>query len=103
MNAAMDSNNSRPVPPANTGSAFKNWLSDLSLKIVHFERRFDPWFRPAFDATLRDPLARLVTALINRQRQNEERGDLEYRKHKEQGSTEHFQRDLPNDGRIAGD
>ena len=72
MNAAMDSNNSRPVPPANTGSAFKNWLSNVSLKIVHFERRFDPWFRPAFDATLRDPLARLVTALINRQRQNED-------------------------------
>ena len=72
MNAAMDSNNSRPVPPANTGSAFKNWLSNMSLKIVHFERRFDPWFRPAFDATLRDPLARVVTALINRQRQNED-------------------------------
>ena len=71
MNAAMDSNNSRPVPPANTGSAFKNWLSNMSLKIVHFERRFDPWFRPAFDATLRDPLARLVTALINRRRRNE--------------------------------
>jgi hypothetical protein len=35
------------------------------------ERRFDPFFRPAFDAVLRDPIASLVTALINRKRPNE--------------------------------
>jgi hypothetical protein len=38
---------------------------------VHLERRFDPFIRPAFDAVLRDPLAKLVTALINRKRPNE--------------------------------
>ncbi len=71
MNAAMDSNQSRPVPPANTGSAFLNLVSNVSLKALQFERRFDPWLRPAFDAILRDPTARLVTALINRRRRNE--------------------------------
>ncbi len=71
MNAAMDSNQSRPVPPANTGSAFLDLVSNVSLKALQFERRFDPWLRPAFDAILRDPTARLVTALINRRRRNE--------------------------------
>jgi len=67
----MNSNISRPVPPANTGSAFLNWLADASLSFVHLERRFDPFFRPAFDAVLRDPIARLTTALINMRRPNE--------------------------------
>jgi hypothetical protein len=39
--------------------------------MVQIERRFDPFFRPAFDAVLRDPLARLTTALINLQRPDE--------------------------------
>jgi hypothetical protein len=69
--AGIGSNISRSAPPANTGSAFKNWLSDLSTLFVHVERRFDPFFRPAFDALLRDPLARLTTALINAKRPNE--------------------------------
>ncbi len=67
----MNSNISRPVPPANTGSAFLNWIADASLSFVHLERRFDPFFRSAFDAVLRDPIARLTTALINMGRPNE--------------------------------
>ncbi|HQQ71566.1 MAG TPA: hypothetical protein PLL92_14815 [Alicycliphilus sp.] len=67
----MNSNTSRPVPPANTGSAVLNWLSDTLLALVQLERRFDPFLRPAFDALLRDPLTRLTTALINAQRPNE--------------------------------
>ena len=67
----MNSNTSRPVPRANTGSAVLNWLSDTLLALIQFERRFDPFVRPAFDALLRDPLARLTTALINAQRPNE--------------------------------
>ena len=67
----MDSNTSRPIPPADTGSALKNWLSDTSMRLLHLERRIDPFIRPAFDAVLRDPLTRLTTALINRQRPNE--------------------------------
>jgi hypothetical protein len=52
----MNSNVSRPVPPANTGSAFLNLLANASISFVHLERRFDPFFRPVFDAALRDPL-----------------------------------------------
>jgi hypothetical protein len=67
----MDSNTSRPVPPADTGSAALNWISDTSLMLLDLEHRIDPFIRPAFDAVLRDPIARLVTALINLQRSNE--------------------------------
>ena len=65
------SNPDRPLPKANTGSVFLNWLSEASIALVHLERRFDPFFRPAFDALLRDPLTNLTTALINRRRPNE--------------------------------
>jgi hypothetical protein len=67
----MNSNASRPVPPANTGSAFLNWLANASISFVHLERRFDPFFRPVFDAVLRDPLTSLTTALINMRRPDE--------------------------------
>ncbi len=64
----MDSNTSRPIPPPNTGSALRNLISRVSTRLVQLERRFDPWVRPAFDALLRDWVARRVTALINRGR-----------------------------------
>ncbi len=67
----MDSNTSRPIPPPNTGSALLDRLSDAATFLLQLERRFDPFFRPAFDALLRDPLASLTTALINLQRRNE--------------------------------
>jgi len=41
------------------------------MALVHLERRFDPFFRPAFDALFQDPLSKLVTALINWRRPNE--------------------------------
>ena len=66
----LGSNASRPIPPPNTGSAFLDRLSDATNFLLHLERRFDPFFRPAFDALLRDPLARLTTALINLRRPN---------------------------------
>jgi len=67
----LNSNTSRPAPRANTGSAFLDALSDLSTKLIHVERRFDPFIRPMFDAVLRDPIAKLTTALINSKRPNE--------------------------------
>src|ERR1700737_51317 len=67
----FNSNVSRPLPAANTGSALLNWISDTFTFLLHVERRFDPWIRPAFDALLRDPIARLTTALINMRRPNE--------------------------------
>ena len=49
------------------------------LKLIHeslfmvlkVERRFDPFFRPAFDAIFQEPLARLIQVLINLGRQDE--------------------------------
>jgi hypothetical protein len=65
------SNPDRPLPKANTGSVLLNWLANASTPLVHLERRFDPFFRPAFDAVLRDLLTRLATAWINAGRPNE--------------------------------
>ncbi|MBT2300197.1 hypothetical protein J7E70_06945 [Variovorax paradoxus] len=67
----MNSNVSRPAPRANTGSLLKNFISDSGMALLRLERRFDPFVRPAFDAVLRDPLARLTTALINSRRPDE--------------------------------
>jgi hypothetical protein len=68
---AFNSNASRPLPRADTGSIFLNGLSDFFTLLLHLERRVDPWFRPAFDVLLRDPVARLATDLINRKRPND--------------------------------
>ena len=65
------SNTSRPVPRANTGSGLLDFISDTGLALLRLERRVDPFFRPAFDALLRDKLAEWTTALINRQRKDE--------------------------------
>jgi hypothetical protein len=43
--------------------------------LLHFERRLEqPFLRPAFNYVLREPLARLLTALINLQRTRENVG-----------------------------
>jgi deferrochelatase/peroxidase EfeB len=64
-------NPDRPVPAADTGSASLNFLANASLKLIQLERRFDRFVRPAFDAVARDAVARLTTALINAQRQDD--------------------------------
>ena len=66
-----NSNVSHPAPRANTGSALLDRLNDLVSLLMQVQRRFDPFVRPAFDAILRDPIARLTTALINRKRPDE--------------------------------
>jgi hypothetical protein len=71
MTMPVNSNVSRPQPKANTGSPFLNLVSNTLTKLVHLESRFDPFIRPAFDALLRDRIANIVTALINRNRPNE--------------------------------
>ncbi len=68
---APNSNVSKPVPRANTGSVLLNLISDTFTRLLHFERRFDPWIRPPFDTFLRDRTACLITQLINKQRPNE--------------------------------
>ena len=64
-------NPSRPIPRANTGSALLDAVANASTFLVRMQRRVDPWLRPAFDALLREPLARLTTGLINWQRRAE--------------------------------
>ena len=59
------------LPRADTGNFVLNWISGLLLFLIQFERRFDPFFRPGFDWLFRDRLSALVTALINRKRQDE--------------------------------
>jgi hypothetical protein len=75
----MNSNASRSTPRANTGSVVRNFISDTGMAFIRLERRFDPFVRPAFDAFLRDPLARLTTAMINSGRRNEGLGIAEER------------------------
>ncbi len=60
-----------PIPRANTGSSIRNFIANTLSRLVQLERRFDLFVRPAFDATLRDPLARAITAIINRRRTRE--------------------------------
>ena len=67
----MNSNASRSAPRANTGSVFLDRLAGLTTSLLRLERRVDPFVRPAFDAVLRDPIAKVTTALINRGRPNE--------------------------------
>lgn len=64
----VPSNQDRPIPGANTGSRWKDIFADLMIRIIQAERRIDPWLRPAFDATLRDPAARLITHVMNSRR-----------------------------------
>src|SRR5947207_15729776 len=59
------------MPRANTGSRLLDWISGTIMFLLQMERRIDHWVRPLFDATLRDPIARFVTALINMQRKDE--------------------------------
>jgi hypothetical protein len=59
------------VPPANTGIRLLDWLANAAMFFVHMERRFDPFFRPAFDALFRQLLTNVATALINLRRQDE--------------------------------
>jgi hypothetical protein len=59
------------LPPADTGSTLLNWISDASIEILHLERRIDPFYRPTFDALLREPLTKLTTRLINLRRKDE--------------------------------
>jgi hypothetical protein len=68
---SKDLNSGYGLPPADTGVRLLNWFADISTYFVHLERRFDPLFRPVFDALFRDLLTNATNALINLQRKNE--------------------------------
>lgn len=46
-------------------------LNALIVGGLHVERRFEPFFRPYLDATLREPVAKALQYLINRRRTDE--------------------------------
>jgi hypothetical protein len=46
-------------------------LHDALTQVLHVERRFEPFFRPALDAVAREPAAALLQWLINRRRKDE--------------------------------
>jgi hypothetical protein len=67
---------SRRATPATSLRA--SW-SELALHgslagVQRFERRFEPFFRPALNATLREPSARMIEWLINRRRPDDHLG-----------------------------
>lgn len=43
----------------------ERFLQGVFMFVLRLERRFDPFVRPAFDATLRDPIAAFLQWLIN--------------------------------------
>ncbi len=51
-----------------------DWLANAGTSFLQLERRFDPLFRPAFDALFRESLAGAATRLINRGRLPEDLG-----------------------------
>jgi len=83
----LGSMTSRPMPPADTRSRLLDWISDASIRLMQLERRIDPWIRPAFDALLRDRVARLAPALINRRRPNEGLAIAEERERPDEGES----------------
>ncbi|MBI1877162.1 MAG: hypothetical protein HYR94_02830, partial [Chloroflexi bacterium] len=46
-------------------------IHDVLVKLLHLERRLEPWFRPQWNILFREPSARLIQHLINRQRKDE--------------------------------
>lgn len=59
------------IPPPQTGNTVLDLIHRLLIWVLHIERRVDPWFRPALDALLRDPLTNLTTWLKNTQRRDD--------------------------------
>lgn len=58
-------------PPSDTGNRLLDWISDFLTSLVHVERRFDPFIRPALAPLLEGPLTTLTTNLVNMRRKNE--------------------------------
>jgi hypothetical protein len=46
----------------------REFIHDFLVSLMHYERRFEPFWRPYVDATLREPCAAALQALINLQR-----------------------------------
>jgi hypothetical protein len=71
LSSAPDPGPGFGLPPPDTGNFLLNGIARVLLLMIQVERRIDPFFRPAFDAVLREPLSRLVTWLINKKRKGD--------------------------------
>lgn len=60
------------LPPTDTGNRVLDWIGDRVWDVTHLERRFEPFFRPAFDALFRDKLSEIVTDVINKGRKRDD-------------------------------
>jgi hypothetical protein len=50
---------------------FERWIERRARNVLHFMRRADPYYRPLFNRTLREPIAAVIQALINWRRPND--------------------------------
>src|SRR5664280_1425364 len=48
-----------------------NLIHQFLLKLLHIERRLEPWFRPQWNTLFREPSARIVQYLVNLRRKDE--------------------------------
>jgi len=48
-----------------------NFIHQFLLKLLHIERRLEPWFRPQWNTLFREPSARVVQYLVNLRRKDE--------------------------------
>ncbi|MDD1630828.1 MAG: hypothetical protein LUP91_01325, partial [Methylococcaceae bacterium] len=48
-----------------------NLIHQFLLKLLHIERRLEPWFRPQWNYLFREPSARVVQYLVNFRRPDE--------------------------------
>ena len=53
------------------GLGFERWIERRSRNVLHVMRRADPYYRPLFNRTLREPIAAVVQALYNWRRPNQ--------------------------------
>ncbi|HEX2724491.1 MAG TPA: catalase family protein, partial [Beijerinckiaceae bacterium] len=55
-----------------TALRVERWIERRARNVLHVMRRTDPYYRPLFNRTLREPIAAVVQALINWRRPNEQ-------------------------------
>ena len=79
------------LPPANTGNWLLDRISNASIAFVHLERRFDPFFRPLFDALFRNLLTSAATGLINLGRK---RDDMKLAEERAEPDEEQYLNDI---------
>ena len=71
MTSASSHGSGFGVPPPHTGNAALDLIHRLMIRLLHLERRVNPFYGPFLEALLRDPLTYLATWLKNARRTND--------------------------------